>query len=73
MINKMNMYYDWITSKDFSNDDYNIMLNKYKRQERGFRTRFSNYIDNMTLKYEEINHKQPVKKYKIPRENDDNV
>lgn len=59
------IYYDYITSKDYEDEDYKEMLSKYVQQERNFRNKYDSYVDNMTLYYEEINRNAPVTIRKI--------
>ena len=59
------IYYDYITSKDYEDEDYKEMLSKYVQQERNFRNKYDSYVDNMTLHYEEINRNAPVTIRKI--------
>lgn len=52
--------YDYISPKDYEDEDYKEMLSKYVQQERKFRKRYEAYVDNMTLRCEEINRNAPV-------------
>lgn len=61
------MYYDYVTSKSYEDEDNRDMLFKYIKQEQKFRRNFSNYIDNITHKYEQINKNQSVKITNIKR------
>lgn len=53
------MFYDYITSKD--NEEYEDFFQNYLQQEKRYRERFENYINNTTLRYEALNKKQAVK------------
>lgn len=64
------IWYDNITSKDYEDESQKEMLSKYIQQERKFRRRWNNYIDNTTLKYEELNRNAPVKVSKVKIEAD---
>ena len=61
------MYYDYVSSKSYEDEDDRDMLFKYIKQEQKFRRNFSNYIDSITHKYEQINKNQPVKIINIKR------
>lgn len=63
------IYYDYITSRDYEDEDYKEMLSKYVQQERNFRNKYDSYVDNMTLRYEEINRNAPVIIRKDDKEN----
>lgn len=63
------IYYDYITSRDYEDEDYKEMLSKYVQQERNFRNKYDSYVDNMTLRCEEINRNAPVIIRKDDKEN----
>lgn len=62
--------YDYIINE---NDDNKDIFSKYLKQEIRFRKKFSGYIEKTTLRYEEINRRQPVKEYNINSKENDNV